>query len=331
MLSQNLNDGTNDMRSLFLKILSYLPNNIQSRLAFYIERFSHSYFHTDTVNLLFDKLGSNKLNYLDVGARRGVDTKHWGYRHFLNFVLFEPDPIECQYLKNFYSNVNNLALSDHPGELELNITQDPGGSYTSDNTLARDFYGNNLMKKIGVVGNKTDVLEKFICEKKRLDECNIEGHIVVLKVDVQGDELSVLKGLGEARPGCIKVEVSTNCTDQKPSQLEEILIWARESNYLLVGASFSNKREFQFKSTFENCFQGDYLLIDGNFKTCPDSQLLVSMGLILFDCVEMAIAIIDDPELAQEVKMSIKSSSQFSHKFAISKYNNAHDKRNIEK
>ena len=319
------------MRLLILKFLSCLPIKIQSRLVFYFERFSHSYFHTDTIRLLFDKMGPNKINYLDVGARRGVDAKHWEYRNFLNFILFEPDPIECQYLKNFYSNVNNVALSDHHGELEMNITQDPGGSYTSDNTLARDFYGNALMKKIGIVGNKTDVIKKFICEKKRLDECHIEGPIVVLKVDVQGDELSVLKGIGDARPACIKAEVSTNFTDQKSSQLEEILIWARKNNYILVGASFSNKREYGFKSSFEYCFQGDYLLIDGNFKTCTDTQLLVSMSLILYDCVEMAIAIIDDVDLAQKVKMSIKSSSQFSRKFASLKYNNAHDKRNALK
>ena len=319
------------MKNIILKLLSLVPHSIQSRLVFYFQLFSRSYLHHDAVNLLLQHTGLQKLNYLDVGARRGVDTKHWAYRQFLNFILFEPDPQECKFLAEFYSDVRNIAVSDGEGKLELNVTEDPGGSYTSDNPHAAYHYGNKLLKKVGVVGKKTQVGKKVVCEKKRIDQCNIGGNIVILKIDVQGEELSVLEGLGSLRPGCLKIEISSAHNEQSPSQLEEIMSWARENNYLLVGISLSDKHRYPFKSQFEKCFQGDYLFIDAQFQKCSNTQLLVSIGLIMFDLADIAIAVLDDKILAKNVEKLLKNSSAFSFDYSKSRYNNAHDKRQIIK
>ena len=128
------------MRKIILKFLSLIPILGQNRLSFYFEKFSRSYFHFKAVSVILDHLKKDKLCYLDVGARRGVDAKHWRYKRYLNFILFEPDPIECKFLQQFYPDIRNLAISDKEGELELNITEDPGGSYTSDNSLAQEHY-----------------------------------------------------------------------------------------------------------------------------------------------------------------------------------------------
>ena len=315
------------MKYILLNILSWIPTTKQRSLRFYLSKFARSYFHFSAIEALFVELGVEKAVYLDVGARRGVDSKHLKYKKYLEFVLFEPDPNECDYLSNFYVDVRNVALSSKSGTVDLNITEDPGGSYTSNNLLAKEHYTDDFLREARITGNKTGIRGTTKVSTLRLDQCNLVGPLLFLKLDVQGEELSVLNGLGKLRPACLKIEISSEASKTKRSQLVEILEWARNNDYKLAGASFSDKSTFHYQGEFETSFQGDYYFIDGGFKNCAKTQGLVAAGLIVLDIPTLALAVLAGNPIANKVKYALEKKSRFQLSHSLSKYNNAHDKR----
>lgn len=319
------------MKKLILRLISFLPIKLRNVLSYHLIRSLKSYFHYSAVALLIEKLGVEKVGYLDIGARRGVDIKHWAYRSFLDFVLFEPDPVECKYLQNYYNDVRNLAISSKSGSVELKITEDPGGSYTSNNSLAEDYYSDEFNRNAGITGDRTEVAKSVLINSKRLDECNILEPIAILKIDVQGEELSVLEGLGELRPACLKVEISSMHSHEKRSQLVDILEWCRSNNYALVGTSFQDKALLNYKAEFETSLQGDYYFIDSNFEHSCETQILVAIALLIFGHVGLAMSVLTGNPISADVRRAIVDESVFEYSFMTHRYNNAHDQRQILK
>ena len=133
-----------------------------------------------------DQLNSNETPiYIDVGARRGVNSRHWSYRDYLEFHLFEPDRTESEFLSQFCDFVHSCGLSDETYFSELNILEGVGGSYTSHNMYAENLCGDEFSKKIGITGKKNQVVEKKNKYKKKLSEFSFSKNIIYLKIDVK--------------------------------------------------------------------------------------------------------------------------------------------------
>lgn len=319
------------MMKAFFWLISCLSSRIRNRIVRCLLKHDRSYVHLSAVSALLDEMNVKKVDYLDVGARRGVDNKHWQYREHLNFVLFEPDIQECEFLKNYYKDVRNIAVNSKTETISLNITDDPGGSYTSSNIKADITYNDQLLRGSKVVGSRTSVKNKINVQSKRLDECNLKGDVVILKIDVQGEELSVLKGLGKIRPACLKIEGSSLFEYPEKSQVEEIFNWARKNNYLMVGTNFPDKSSEGISAEFNLSLHGDYYFIDQNFRKNVRTQLLVATGLIIFDSINLAMAVLGQHPISNKITYHLSKSSKASLAFAVFKYNNAHDKRRFNK
>ena len=319
------------MRKPLIWLISCISSKIRNRIINYSLKYSRSFFHFSAIRILLKELNINKVDYLDIGARRGVDYKHWEYRDFLNFILFEPDTEECVFLNKYYNDVRNIAVNEKTEIITLNITADPGGSYTSENLQAEISYKDEMLKAAKIVGLKTSVTNKIHVQSKRLDECELKNDILILKIDVQGEELSVLKSLGKLRPACLKIEVSSGFEYLQKSQLEEILNWASKNNYLLVGTNFPGNFGQNISPEFNVSLHGDYYFIDQNFKKDERTKLLVVTGLIIFDSLKLATTILGQHPLAEKISSLLKNSSDFRLSHALNQYNNAHDKRRFEK
>lgn len=266
--------------------------------------------------------------YIDVGARRGVDIRHWRYRDHLSFWLFEPDPHEAEYLSSYYERVFNCALTDELGEVELHLTVDPGASYTSGNSEAKTFYSDDISLSLGVVNTSSvQVAQTISVPKKPLSHIAIDRQVAFLKVDVQGEELSVLRGMSpNQRPTLIKLEVAALKDSSGRSQLAQIIDWSEKNNYSLIGVKFDDHGLLDFASEFDPSIQGDILLIDESSKTEKTRGLICAAMLFAVGMAEYARYVLSKthPEHglleSHDVPMICKKILDFP-------YNNAHDRR----
>ena len=162
--------------------------------------------------------------FVDAGAHVG----HWAIRAsslYKKVVAFEPEPeanlvLRRNISRNHLNNISvfQLALSDHSGQALL---YDYG--FSSMHTI-RPFYSPDTK----VAGNRTVPV-------RRLDDFIV--HLfrpMVLKIDVEGSELDVLKGsslsLSKFRPGVV-VEVHYKDQWHYKDELEPVLEELRKYGY----------------------------------------------------------------------------------------------------
>jgi FkbM family methyltransferase len=134
---------------------------------------------------------------IDVGANRG--TYAYLFSKYTDRVLaIEPHPLLAEGLKLSLPNsveVLNFAASDQDGECAFYIPVQAGGDVDYRCSLEADV-------------NKEFAIRTISVERRRLDNLPIERRSVgVVKVDVEGHELSALKGLaglvGQCKPTII--------------------------------------------------------------------------------------------------------------------------------
>lgn len=317
---------------LVLYFLRLIGPTLRHYASEYIKKIDRSYQLKGEAAGLFSCVSSGKPNYLDVGARRGVDIRHWEYNELFDFHLFEPDPVEASFLSNYYNNVHTCALSDKTGSADLLVTNDPGGSYMSGNNYASHLYSHELATAMDLTNPESTAVSRVVnVPVKRLADFGFDGPISYLKIDVQGEEVSVLKGLGNKhRPAVIRVEVSSVVQDSKLSTLTQVLIWAEENGYSLLGVAYEDNKEIDRASVFDIAIQGDILLVDEDYKTNEQQAFLIAGMLLVLGMASAANAILQFVNITDSKKLGMSwIKPKFSKKILQFKYNNAHDKRGL--
>lgn len=142
----------------------------------------------DAELLLLEFLLNKNSVFFDIGTNKG---EYAYYAEKLmnpkNIYLFEPEKKLNKQLQAIFSNchVNNVALSDNKGAHQFKI---PVINGTIDNCLSSleiDNKEDNETESI-IYEVKTDTLDNFTREKNIIPD--------LIKIDVEGHELSVLKG-----------------------------------------------------------------------------------------------------------------------------------------
>lgn len=148
---------------------------------------------------------SNPRVIIDVGANVGNYSKKLLEETSAKIYALEPNPASYEKLTHLPERVSkfNLAISDYDGEGVLNFRS----SYDERATLDKDI---SLSYSETV---KVSTLKTLIAENNIVD-------IDFIKIDTEGFEKEVLKGLGEVRPKFIQFEFNINHLQRHITLLE---------------------------------------------------------------------------------------------------------------
>jgi len=164
------------------------------------------YGQAPDVRLLTALLGEVRHKVvIDVGAERGnfsAVLRDAGAEHVF---AIEPAPQNVEVLERRFADdplvdVLAMALSSADGQLELHTSVAPDGSPVS--------YGHTVLSRpdtdeIGW-GETISVAARTL--KTLVDEQVIPGEVGILKIDTEGHDLDVLKGMGKLQPEVVMVE-----------------------------------------------------------------------------------------------------------------------------
>jgi len=182
---------------------------------------------------LEELLGSvDKMNVMDIGASCIAETPV--YKKLLEGGLahlnaFEGDPRHIQKIKDTYQNhvtVFNDFVADGT-QKTLYLAHEASGmtSLLKPNMAALKFF--NGFEQFG------KILRTETVQTKRLDDVADLPDIDLLKMDIQGSELSVLENAPNTLRNClaIQLEISYICLYENQPTFGEIDIWMRRNGF----------------------------------------------------------------------------------------------------
>ena len=199
-----------------------------------------SYFSNDNhnfTNFIQSMLGEEKIISLDVGAQGGFNSDGFfpnRYNQFFKAILVEPIKEEAKKLKTSDNFVIQNALWSSNKIKKVNILGNRLGSssmYEPDPNL---FDLHSIKKKDFENYEVTNQIE-VQCEtiENSLKNLNIQN-LDYLKVDTQGAELEIIKGIGSYRPLLIKIESHIHSMYKNVPSWNELLDLLYKLNYLII-------------------------------------------------------------------------------------------------
>tara|TARA_Y100000590_G_scaffold214174_1_gene242773 strand:- start:872 stop:1846 length:975 start_codon:yes stop_codon:yes gene_type:complete len=213
---------------LISKILIFLRLN--SRITNQLNRLrNESHKSDDHSNLISKLLVNSKLIALDVGAQGGFFNSNLfsnKYNNFFDPIVVEPLSNEAEKLSKKNYKVITKGLWSSNCKKKLYVTGKRSGSSSMYKPSKDGYELYNFKKKDFSLFDITNEVEvECTTIKDSLNKLSIKD-LDFLKIDTQGSELEVLKGLGEYRPLMIKTEV------QVVSMYEDAPNWSELMNYL---------------------------------------------------------------------------------------------------
>lgn len=209
---------------------------ILNSLKFRINKLNRQILKNENSDLRYitNDLKLNVTTIYDIGANVG-DTVSIFHRMFPNSTIhaFEPNPDIFDKLKinsSSLSNVilNNVGIGDKSGSLTLNRHKNSGAtSFKDPNTITNPTYNNKIIDKIEV---PVLTLDHYIQSSNTID-------IDILKIDVEGFEMEVLKGISEDKlQNNVKViMIEANLIEKMLGQglIEDIIYFLRKNKFTL--------------------------------------------------------------------------------------------------
>jgi len=187
-------------------------------------------------NLISGLLKGEKIISLDVGAQGGFNSDEFfpsKYNCFFKDILIEPINLEAEKLKN-NKFVINKGLWSKKEKKKLNILDNRLGSssmYEPD----EEFFDLHNLKKKDYDNYKVTRSIEIECDTltNQLKELEI-NKLDYLKIDTQGAELEILKGIGEYRPLLIKIEAHFFSMYKNVPSWNKLVSFLYDFNYALI-------------------------------------------------------------------------------------------------
>ena len=220
---------------IIYKILFTLKSN-RRVINFLNEKSYKSNEKYDFVNTIKNLLKNKKIISLDVGAQGGFNSDNFfpsRYNIFFENILVEPIKEEAKKLdaKNF---IINKGLWSKKEKKKLFILDNRLGSSSMymPNEDALDLH--NINRKNFKNFKVTREIE-IECDTiaNQLSELKIK-YLEYLKIDTQGAELEILKGMGNYRPLLIKIEAHLFSMYRGVPSWDKLLNYLNDLNYVLI-------------------------------------------------------------------------------------------------
>ena len=190
----------------------------------------------DFTSLISNLLKNEKIISLDVGAQGGFNSDKFfpsKYNYFFQDILIEPINSEAEKLKH-NKFIINKGLWSKKEKKKLNILKNRLGSssmYEPDEEL----FDLHDLKKKDYENYKVTSSVEIECDTltNQLKELEI-NKLDYLKIDTQGAELEILKGIGEYRPLLIKTEAHFFSMYKNVPNWNKLVNFLYDLNYTLI-------------------------------------------------------------------------------------------------
>ncbi len=249
----------------FLQEKSYFSNNVYN-------------FHEEIKSLI----KNNKIIALDIGAQGGFNSDEFfpsKYNDFFDCILVEPIQSEAEKLKN-----NGLIITK-----ALWSSKVKKQVYILDNRLGSSSMYRPDEDKFDLHDIKKDDFEKFKvtrtidveCDtiENSLKELNIKS-LDYLKIDTQGAELEILKGLGNYRPILIKIEAHIFSMYKGTPEWSQLLNYLYELNYLIIDWKGIGKHKTRIAAEIDLLLIPNFNNQEGKKKIVDNLDKFTSLLLI---------------------------------------------------
>ena len=244
-----------------------------------------SYFSNDShnfSNLINAILKDKKLISLDVGAQGGFNSDNFfpvKYNKFFNCILVEPIKSEAEKLER-KNNIIDKALWSSKGKKVIYILGNRLGSssmYKLD-TEKLDLHDMNdkeieKFKVTETVEVECDTLENSL---KSLNINNLD----YLKIDTQGAELEILKGIGEYRPLLIKIEAHIFSMYKDTPAWTKLVDRLNDLNYVLIDFKQIGKHKTRVPAEMDMLFINNFYNDTGKKKIIDNLEKFKALLLI---------------------------------------------------
>ena len=219
--------------------------------------------HKNKIQIInyFKKNTSGNLTLIDVGAHKGETIKYFSkFLNLKNIYAFEPNKTIYNKLINNTNcikkeiNCFNIALGDKDEIKPLNILNESSSS-TINNLNKSSKYYKKKNKIINFFSNKGEIIQKNV-EIKTLStfmDNFILNNQVILKIDTEGYEYKILKGLNKKHLDRIDFIYIEHHYDQmiiKDYNFSDINSFLKNNNFYL-----RFKIRMNFRKTFEYIYE----------------------------------------------------------------------------
>ncbi len=177
------------------KIEFFLKKNFLSQSYLFEKRIKRSIKNNDEKELqLLKKIIIPETDTIDIGVYRGVYSYEMA-KYSKMVHAFEPNPIIFKDIElnlgKIIKNINlyNFALSDKENKVLLKV---PIRNKNYDKSNYEEYFqmGRATIHEQNVMGD----IETFEIKSKKLDNFTFSNRISFIKIDVEGHEMSVIKG-----------------------------------------------------------------------------------------------------------------------------------------
>jgi FkbM family methyltransferase len=232
--------------ALFLKAYNFRDPGQLHR----IHRYQSALAESVPSRFVTDVLDGRKLVCFDVGARGGVQGRFRRHRGACRFVLFELDPEESARLERAGFTVVDRIADEHDDRvLDVYVTRRPGCASIFEpprGTILKLYKSTSRHFEVVGTARQRTVSLKAVCQ-------DLGVHIDYLKLDTQGGELRILKGLGDERPLFIETEVSTIRLYKDQDTFFELGDYLYKLGYMIIELRMFPRRPIVQDARFQTC------------------------------------------------------------------------------
>jgi len=230
-------------RSIVKLILPYLSFlfirlKINKRIADYLNDksfFANNYYNFS--NIIEKNLNDKKIVALDIGAQGGFNSDCFfpkKYNNFFDPILVEPIKSEAKKLMAKNKYVINKGIWGEKTKKNIYILGRRLGSSSMYQPDINYFDIHKIKKKNHSNYDVTEMIE-IDCDSLSASLKNLKiNKLDYLKIDTQGAELEILKGIGSYRPLVIKIEAHIFSMYKEVPSWNELLDHLYKLNYIVI-------------------------------------------------------------------------------------------------
>ena len=263
------------------KILIYLKLNRRT-INYLSDRGYNSNSKYNFNELIKNLLQSKKIIALDVGAQGGFNSDDFfpsKYNHFFENILVEPIKAEADKL-NDKKYLINKGLWSKKEKKKLYILDNRLGSSSMYMPNKEAFDLHNINKKKFDDYKITRSIE-VECDtiSSQLTELKI-NNLDYLKIDTQGAELEILRGIGNYRPLLIKIEAHFFSMYKNVPSWHELVNYLYNLNYVLIDLKNIGKHNTRVPAEADMIFIPNFDIKDGKELIKNNNEKFISLMLI---------------------------------------------------